>query len=327
MVMRDMTGKLLCVPFIAATVGILAMSCADEFDMVTDVKKLRVMGVSVSPPEIRPDYTGPVDIQVLWHDPQGGGRSVEFAWVLCAGNVPTATGYQACELLDSVFLPPVVVDAGSGGDTFEVPVIPVEVYEDIPEGTSFAATAIVLICAGGLLPPADELITHQETNNINALCEGGDGLSAYKTIKIANGNEFDDEPNTNPEIQTFSLDGRALTPVDASDLDAHTPDGVSCFGGDGCDVNLGVTASFSDESYQVFTTVEFDEPVPEKESPYISWFGTGGEFDGTHSISNSPDDAPEVKWNPKEPGDYILWAVANDRRGGVSWQEFRVSVK
>ncbi|MCP4674119.1 MAG: hypothetical protein GY854_01085 [Deltaproteobacteria bacterium] len=318
MMLRNITFAFVAVAFLTA-------GCADEFDLVTEVNKFRVMGVSVTPPEIRPEYTGPVDIQVLWHDPHGKGRSVEFGWVFCAGDVPTATGYQACELLDPFLLPPVIANAESGGDTFSIPMIPAEAYEDIPEGTSFVATAIVLMCAGGSLPPAEELVTHQDTNDINALCKGGDGISAYKSIVIANGNVLSDEPNANPQILSLSLDGALLTPVNVNDPDPHIPDDVTCSDYD-CDADITLAASFSNESYQSYTILEFDEPKTEQERPYISWFATGGEFLGEHSVSDSPDDVPEVEWNPKEQGDYILWAVANDRRGGVSWQEFRVRV-
>ena len=117
---------------ICAVGASLVSGCADELDQVMEVDKFRIMGVSVDPPEIRPEHAGPLEIQVLWHDPHGDGRTVQFAWVFCLGDVPTATGYQYCELLDEDGLPPVIATQEEGGDVFTIPFVPTELFDLVP---------------------------------------------------------------------------------------------------------------------------------------------------------------------------------------------------
>lgn len=323
--MDDRMVYLICVVFII--LGISISSCADEFGSVTEVDKFRVMGVSVSSPEIRPEHKGPVDVRVLWHDPKGKGRPVSFAWVVCIGDVPTATGYQSCELLDPKRLPPVVTEAENGGDTFSIPaVICEEQFLSFPQYASRKVTVIVLMCAGGSLPSADDLLSYQDTNDINSLCVDGEGLSAYKSIEIANGNAFKDPPNTNPEIVSISLNGTPLTPIAENGIESVIPDEVQCPSEQGCDVDWMIAGRFSSNSYQAYTTVEFDEEIQRTERPYISWFATSGQLSDAHSISDSPSDIPRVQWDPEKPGSYRIWAVGNDKRGGVDWLSFKVNL-
>jgi hypothetical protein len=321
--------KINAIMILVCTVGCLNLylGCSDEFDSVTEVNKLRLLGVSVVPPEIRPQHTGQTEIQVLWHDPEGEGRSVQFAWLFCKGKVPTATGFQQCELVDPVLLPPTVLKASEGGDTFTIPRIPPELIEGVPQGEREFATVIVLLCAGGDLPPANELLTHNDTADINALCQGGEGLSAYKAMVFANGNPYDDAPNERPVVTDLYLDGVALIPVDGESGAEPEVRELQCAGADDCDLKVELEAHFSSESYQSYTVVEFGDPEVRTETPFISWFASGGELSNARSVSSVPGEPAKTEWKFKAKGDYLLWIVANDNRGGVSWQEHRIRLE
>ncbi|MBN2340483.1 MAG: hypothetical protein JXX29_12850 [Deltaproteobacteria bacterium] len=303
---------------ISAMMGL--SSCADELSEVTTVDKLRVLGVAVNPPEIRPEHTGAVTVEVLWHDPEIATRNTQFAWVFCLGDVPAATGYEYCEPVDATLLPPTIVDAADGGDSFTIPALPPSLFSMIPEGESAVFTAIVLMCAGGTLPDADALLASTEPN-IDSLCRNGDAVSMYKNITVANGSTFNDDVNTAPAIQTVTINNSALQPVVTGD----EVNEIVCVDNK-CDRGLSVDAAFTPESTQSYTVVRFDEPLVKTERPYISWYATGGEFEMPYTMTNDDGTLDIIKWNPDEAGDYTLWAVANDGRGGVSWNTYRLHV-
>jgi hypothetical protein len=73
------------------------------------------------------------------------------------------------------------------------------------------------------------------------------------------------------------------------------------------------------------------EIVDRRESIVISWYATAGEFEHRKTgVSETDADEPRTRttWtSPSKPGDYRLWLVIRDDRGGVSWRSYRVSIR
>ncbi len=319
-----MMRYLLCSTVVGvALIGWSAAGCDSDFDSVTEVTKFRVLGVSVTPPEIHPGYDGPVSFEVLWHHPEPQ-QEVQFGWVLCAGDLPMGAGLRYCTLLDQTIRPE-LGSAADGGDRFLVERVqfpqPVEGDES---DQGFVATVVVLMCAGGQLPdPSSWLDVHREVANLDDLCVGGEGLHALKNFIASVPRPLGDppvidEPNANPQLASLSFQPGTMATEDTVRITCQNPTD--------CGPEIGITAAFTPESYQRYHTEALDEVEAVVERPFVSWFATGGAFDDIRSISDNPNQPARVGWAIAAPGTYHLWAVAHDRRGGASWWTFRVEV-
>ena len=200
-------------------------------------------------------------------------------------------------------------------------------------------TAIVVLCAGGTLADLEEEGEGQ-IDAFDELCEGGDGLVAVKTFRISEA----EAPNENPEIVRLLLEetevpeaGREIdagiadagaldASVPGSGKDAPEPGSFECEGAEDCYEGAELEAFLTAKSYQEYEKVEFGETKTVEEDPYISWFVTGGKFSDDRSRAGEPPGPFEVTWRPpREGGDFVMWAVAHDLRGGTSWKRYRIS--
>ena len=302
------------IEIISILLAALQVGCFD-FKSVSQVEEFRVLGVAAEPPEIRPGEG--VRLEVLWADPEGDGRTVSFAWIGCAGLLKAPMGLESCEML----LPPQVAAAEDGGDVLDIPFTPENLLDYAPEGMTFMkATFILLMCAGGELPAADEYESIGAVTDISTLCEGGDGLSAYKTVTISES----EDPQRNPEIETLTVDGEELLPADQGGLGtAH------CTKADGCGAEIELSLNLTKESFQTFETVKGGETITADERLFVSWFVTDGDVE-TSSLGSETDDPTgpiENTWTPENPGTHTLYAAAHDSRGGVSWKIYEVEVE
>jgi hypothetical protein len=290
-------------------IGVL-VGCENDFENASVVNKFRVLGIRAEPPEIRPGESS--ELSVLWADPQEEGREVSFAWMACYGVVPPGTNGANCKFV----LPPQVANAAQGGDLFGIPPLPLELSgSGASKEETFKATVIVVLCAGGELPEASELEVKKNVNNINDLCLGGEGLSAYKTVTFSS----TDHPNKNPVIDRLMFDGARLEPVPTDEAGT-----VACTSADTCDGQAELLLYLTDDSFQKYETIEFGKKKTNDESLYVSWFVTGGDFDTIRSAQSDDTLSFEAVWEPEGPGSFTLWAVAHDLRGGVSWKKFVV---
>ena len=110
---------------------------------------------------------------------------------------------------------------------------------------------------------------------------------------------------------------------------------LECDPEDGCREPLKVRGTLTAGSFQRYerplaSNLEQTEIVYER--TYISWFITGGKFDEERSGNGSttdeilPDHPFKANWlPPPEGGEFTLWAVAHDVRGGVSWKIYSVT--
>jgi len=292
----------------------LALACQPDFERMSQVDKFRVLGVSAEPPEIAPgDGT---EVAVLWADPRGGGREVTFAWLVCDGYVKVSQGPAACV---PVF-PPYVATASAGGDALSIPWTPPDMLEELPAGDSAAkASVFVLMCAGGSLPQAGELVAATtEVNDPSDLCVGGAGLTAFKTVTVSESTN----PNANPTIERLNLNGSRLDPAVEDGLGV-----VFCDEQGKCGRKAELQVFLTADSAQTFEAIELGQLETVTERLYVTWFATGGKFDADRSTSEDPLGPYEVEWKPDDFGEFNLWVVAHDVRGGVGWQTYRLEVR
>lgn len=302
--------------------------CVD-FKDIEMVEEFRVLGLSADPPEIAPGE-GTV-LRALYADPRGNGREVSLTWMGCSGFVHPSEGISTCDMV----IPPIVRTAAEGGDTLEIPATPPDLLTGVPPGESLTVTFIVLMCAGGQLPPVEAYVSLRDTADINALCNGGDGLSGFKSVTVSHA----EDPNRNPEIHHLSRNGAVLAPADEGG-GASLP----CAETDNCAVSTELSLYVTPESVQTFETIEFGEPVRKDDTLFVSWFTDGGELSSFRSgescptgeaVSETPCRASHVSgpfgpfsvtWSSDEAGTFTVWAVTHDIRGGASWKVYTLQV-
>jgi len=281
---------------------------------------IAVSTVQADPPEVRPGEG--TTLRVLFADPKGDGREVTIAWLTCKGlltpDVTTEDIEEIEDICEIAWLPQIRT-ASQGGDEYGTLMVPMDFLDDLPEGEeSLTITAITLLCAGGEIP----FLTGEEGSDIATIedmCVGGESIAAFKTFEIS-GSDSDSEPNSNPEIESFYFDGEILLPDAAGGHGLH-----ECASADGCREAVRIHAYFTEDSYQSYTQLVFGEETSTEERTYVSWFVTGGQFDKNRSGTKQAPGPYRAEWMPpREGGEFTLWAVAHDVRGGVSWEIYEV---
>jgi hypothetical protein len=316
--------------------ALLAAGCFD-FEANHMVTKFKILAVTTEPAEISPGEG--FDMEVLYADPAGEGRDVSFAWFMCVNGVSATTplspqiGMQACVPA----VPPRVGSATDDGRIFVAESTPqnlMDLYPDAllnqPGGVPLDAqlvyvTAVVVACAGGQLPEQSELAAAVTTvENPKDLCVGGDGVAAYKALRISPAEN--QTPNENPVIEQITFDGQPVALSDATGSPNEVPISLSCNSVKDCHVKVDINVFLSSASRQSYHTKAEDGFERVAETLYVTWFITGGELNRDRTIADHPTGPYDAEWEADEPGQYTLWAVAHDTRGGVSWESFNVQV-
>ena len=304
---------------------ITAAGCAEPMESVSEITKLRMMAIQADPPEIRPGEG--TTLRALYADPEGKGREISFLWLTCPSALTPSS-----EITADVCNPPLGLGmgtSGNGGDVHTVPPVAEDILDDLKEDEQYkTATTIVSMCAGGELP---DLSTFDEDSDITEIldnvCKGGEGVIAFKTFRISTAD--DSNRNTNPELTDVYFDGKHLTEID-DEADNSTSPGVifECKTTSACLEGAEIEAEMTESSFQTYDKIEFDDIVTGDEAPYISWFTTGGELGDTHSRTVAPPGPFKNTWSPPlDGGNFILWVVAHDLRGGTSWKKFAIGAE
>jgi len=92
-----------------------------------------------------------------------------------------------------------------------------------------------------------------------------------------------------------------------------------------------VEATFVDGSAEVFPVYDSQSEVlvDQQESLHVSWFVTGGTFqhDRTGVAAGEAAVSTRNQWTvPAQPGDYYLWLVLRDSRGGTDYKSYTIHV-
>jgi hypothetical protein len=339
---------------LAVACALWASACQVDLERISEVTKLRLLGAQADPPEIAPG--GATTLRLLTADPNGAGRRVVAGGVVVPGLVtPIESGDP--DAVPPIFFDLPFTDANHlGVVTFTGQLSMPEYYLDgdahipiAPPGDPLTMTAIVIVCAGdgfdetlayeALAGLMDEESGSAAEISFESVCKdaGADeGIAAFKTFDVvtcdpsSSSLSCDGEyaPNANPEIASLTLEDEPLGSFEGGVC-------IECGSADGCREPLKLRAFLDESSFQEYErplAINLDETELVYERTYISWFATGGSFDadrsGNASTATEPraDDPFETQWTPSpEGGEFTLWAVVHDLRGGVSWETFTVN--
>lgn len=326
----------------AALLGLLLLGgcpLGDELypkpeDLTPDwkVDKLRVLGIRAEPPEIAPGESARFEALVVDPDGQAGFT----VWVACELEDDIGIGCPLDVDFDfESFDLQAAQDAGLiGFEPFLAPVYtaPADILDGLE--TCAADDGIYVLGQVSILP--DEILPTEDpppddgslpTEPVEGPGDAGDlgsGEGGDDTPFDFNQVEVgvkrlvvssNAEPNANPAIAYFTLDGQTIPAGAVIEVDP------------GETYDVGVVPE--PDSAQTYTYAPCDgEPELRTEEPYVAWFTDSGRMVEQVTLWGFL----EATWvAPEADGDDPLegtwWAVMRDRRGGMAWAEQRWRVR
>ncbi|MBX3182421.1 MAG: hypothetical protein KIT72_08770 [Polyangiaceae bacterium] len=322
----------------ALTAALFAMGCGAEFDPPHKVTSLRVLGVQKDKPYAKPGDD--VTLSLLWHDSsEQAPRPVQVAWYSGCFNPPGDLYYGCFEAL-----------SGGGGNvglgeqhTVSIPsdIIssrpPPRDPELVPYGLSYVFFAV---CAGQLGPaPAEQGFPVACFDDQGKQLGADDFVAGYSGIYA-----YDTFENQNPVITGFEFNGRVVEPdcIGAECLSnppAPSDDcsRVACVDscaddGDPTCPGIAFRPLISSSVAEVDDIALVSEGRNLTEQMWVNYYIEDGGLKSSVRLLNDAtkgwnEDFGTEYYAPKQPGDYKLWAVARDNRGGSEWIRITVRVR
>lgn len=253
--------------------ALAAAGCSDKLPSRALVDDLRVLAVRADPPEAAPGMT--VTFDGLVGDPEVPARPVRRGWAICT---PGDGGVATCGD------PTRVVVLGTGlrvtwtvPDDFLTELDP----EDAETGRDvFVVLGIELEMEEGKPGPGEHDV-------------------AFKRIRIST----HPAPNTNPLIESLTLDGRSA--------DGHLPVDV--------DERLELAVRPVAGAAETYIGPDGEEKVEELR---YTWLVTGGSIGDPVTWGEGEDGVSVTDWklpDDRDPPHQTLWVVLRDGRGGTAW--------
>jgi hypothetical protein len=304
----------------------LAGGCDSQtFDPESKIESVRILATAADKPYAAPGDT--VNMTVLAFDGRPSPSApMNVYWIPAACIDPAGDAYSACfPALTSTLRPG--VDLGpqlTTGTTFSFPMPPTAITAHADTGGDPYGLAVVftIACAGHV-----EYVPQPAGGNPDAVPFGcfddkdtqlgaDDFVFAYSLVYA-----FGDRTNTNPTIQSLTLGGTPVDPVAGITLDHCTQAKIDDCPKTPLDLVVPASSQESDPG-----NLDADGHVL-NEQLYVDYYLTAGKvkndvvilFDPRNGrLSNTGDDL----YAPQSQGDYQLWAVLHDNRGGATWQTF-----
>ena len=338
---------------LVAVLALSATACGPEFDPSNELKTLRVLGVKKDKPYAQPGDS--VNLQLLWHDPQGR-EDVQRAWLGGCIN-PPGDLYYGCFAQQGA--------AASGGvpfgagDSFTV-AIPDDIISGrqgpLEPGQRRYGLYLVffVVCAGQLDIAMDANPEAAGATGLPIRCLDDNGaplgsddfIVGYSSIY-----SFADVTNENPTYSVddaggarFSIAGKNA-PADCLGGDCQTaePVEIDCSGADeprcidacaddgdfGCPAIEVAPAIEQQVETDVVTSEIYGSDVTEQ--MWVNYYVDRGAINEVRLLNDAT-----AGWNekyrgqlraPKAPGPLQIWAVAHDNRGGMEWSRITLQVR
>lgn len=268
-----------------------------ELDPSWLIKNIRVLAIEAEPPEVRPGETATFEALVA--------HPVE----------------DTAELVRTWFACPATDDGIGFGCTFEAD--PSTLTSDTPDLDALLASGLIGVQPGwdpSFEAPLDQLddLTPEERlegsyalvqltvleeeglNDASGELDPGELAIAYKRLVVSEART----PNHNPSFAAFTVEGYAPHQDDVVLIDPDQP------------YELGV--AIAEDTIETYSFINGDGLEEERvEEPYVTWYTTGGTL--LEPLTLHP--YTQADWvSPKRSGiDGIWYAVARDRRGGMTW--------
>jgi hypothetical protein len=283
------------------------VACAPPDDDPSQVKDLRVLGVSTEPAEVmrascQPTpvslaaFATPLQVTALIVDPKGQGRAVDYAYFACASlddvdckneamRIPLAQGTTTAGELAATLAPGTATVPSTGQRLIDA-----LVEEDVYKGFGGIRVPLVLKLKAG----SEEVYARK--------------LLVYNCPSVAGVAQ-----NLNPVLPGITVDGQVMP-----------PSGVPVLSGPGPFELRPEDFSAREEAYVV---PSFDlEPVALKESWKLGWHTDLGKIAPTQSGGverfSQSEERHRVEWTPPSRAgeqDVTFWVVTRDGRGGLTW--------
>jgi hypothetical protein len=331
---------------LASVLALAALSgCGPQFDPPSEVKTLRVLGVKKDKPYAQPGDT--VKLSLLWDDAKGRDAS-EIQRVFVGGCVnPPGDLYYGCFAQfgqASGGLPPFGM-----GDSFQV-TLPSDIISARPglePGQPRYGVYIVFfaVCAGQISFDMSQGQSQGGSTGLPIRCldKAGNALGSddflvgYSSIY-----SFEDVSNKNPELE-LDKDGQGQWLVAGKSVVADCV-GESCQGAPAVDVDCKATPERCvdtcaddgdpkcpavDVQPQILQDVEKDD-VSSKlfgtdvtEQMWVNYYVDHGSISNARLLNDTTSG-----WNaqyraqlraPKDAGNFQVWAVVHDNRGGMEF--------
>jgi hypothetical protein len=289
----------------------------EDFPTETLVDRLRMLGITASPPDLAPGESTRLSALVL--DPRRAGPTTTF-WIGCDPD-PFNQNRSACtdpavvndpaRLGDMMSLPPGVRFIGLNSNvSYAAPrgLFDLLARDDPQRIQGTVGTFITILIAEEVSPtaPMEELaalFARVQRREVASL------ISLFR-VRISE----DPERNQNPQVSRLVVDG------------ADWPTGARLMMKPGKDVVLDVDAP--DAAFEPFTAVTPSGPEARTERILVAWYSTAGRFSESRTAMRE-----QVKTTLTAPGlktfDPIperrtgtLWTVLRDTRGALTWSEF-----
>jgi hypothetical protein len=290
-------------------------ACTRGFDPFNKVDKLRVLAVRAEPPALAPGESA--ELAALVYEPDGD--ELEYRWSWCPLPTTSLNGYE-CPLDEEQFaalVEQLIPGAGALVPSFELSLEPEAAFHYVIDPDLLQqvceATQSADVPGLELLPDCERSLAITISLEVSA---GGESVTAIKELPIF----FDgqDADNENPSIgEVTAAHGGGPESV----LDEDEPSSLIA------DRRYDVTAEVSLSNSQTFQPEPTDDdpdPVPERESLFMTWFVTGGSTDSKRTTFIDGEVGLDVLENnswqtPDAAAAGTLFLVLQDERGGVGW--------
>jgi hypothetical protein len=311
-----MTGLLL----LAAT---LLCGCNEpNFDPPSKIASVRILATAADKPYAKPGDT--VTMTALAFDGRPSKPKPMGVWWLPQTCInPAGDLYYGCyQSFARVFRPGVDLTPQLTAATtfaFQMPPDTITSHHGQQGGDGYGlAVAFVIACAGHVeyTSPAGGAADALPFGcfDDNRVQLGPDEFVFAYSLVYA----FSDRANANPVIDHLSLNGKAVDPTTGVSLDLCTQPNIDDCPTSSLDTVIPATSQELDPANMDANGNELREEI------WVDYYLTAGKvkndtvilFDPRHGALSNDADALSA---PQAVGAYLLWAVAHDNRGGVSW--------
>lgn len=284
--------------------------CLSVQDNPSKVVDLRVLAIQTDPPELLASscdpespqsfltWAQPITVRALIDDPQGAGRTLEYALLTCPEQwdrqctsdrrVELARGTTTAGILE-LSVTPSLAQTADGGSLL---------LETLREDTYFGF--------GGIRVP---LVLH--------LRAGGEEIFAQKLMVYSCARVPGMAANVNPEFPPLTIAGEPWGEGTLPTLSGLEPHLIAM-----------EDPGEAEETYVVPSLEDPPQPLTLVESWQVSWHADYGRFDPVQTGGTNLGGGVgrlSTRWFPPadaEPRDVVrVWAVVRDGRGGQAWVE------
>lgn len=309
---------------IALAVLLGLSACSFDFDRSSEVIDRRILAIRVDPPELSGSAPMPdsVEARALVVDPKDPEAVVEVSWRACMFPDTADIGFGS----DGERCP-------ESGDTTVLLSSGSAPLSEISQRVPIPAEVSRLLASGGDVPAPQIQVQLQVSS------EQGD-LVGIKEVTVASTLPEGQEPNRNPVIQGFKLDGGDLLPDmprtikygDCPEEEKEEVEGEE----EGTLVKVcehDLEPLFDEAEAQYYEDRGFSGKIElQRERLRFSWFTTAGSFRRENTEQYDPRDpspsnvGPKAGWRepPVKTDRATLWIVVRDGRGGTHWERREV---